>query len=105
MLKTLAAIVLSVGLTACLDDPQTEADPQDDNAGDTQPVEGADHQDPNTLEREPIIDQDGSDDGQPGVDMPDDLVGCAPDHSEVNGTTFKETRQPGDDGQCRPIAG
>ncbi|HEY4179633.1 MAG TPA: hypothetical protein VGM90_22485 [Kofleriaceae bacterium] len=103
MLKTLAAIVLSVGMTACMDDPQTQESPPDDNAGDTQPAAtGSDHQDPDTLGNEPLIDPDV----HPETDAPEGFVGCAPNRNQNNaGQTFKTTQTPGDDHQCRPIAG
>jgi hypothetical protein len=99
MLKTLAAIVLSFGIAACLDAPSDEADPQPDNAGDTTPASVGDHQDPDTLGQEDLRswdDEDPSAGAQPGV------VGCTPDTNEDSaGPHFKDIVN--DTNQCRPL--
>ncbi|HEY4058684.1 MAG TPA: hypothetical protein VGM39_18855 [Kofleriaceae bacterium] len=101
MLKTLAAIALSVGMTACLDNPSDEADPQPDNAGDTQPAETSDHQDPSTLGTDPLQDPE-----QPETNGPNGVAGCVPSQNEDNaGQHFKTTDTPGEDNQCPPLAG
>jgi len=100
MSKTIAAMVLSVGLSACMDDPQTDADPQADNAGETQTPVADDHQEPAALGSDLLQNPDEN----PETDFPATLITCGVNRAENSaGQSHKDARPK--NSQCRPLAG